>query len=185
MAVRLSNYITEKFLTLPQYSSASWALQREQRNDKKISEITHNRTVCTIDIARQGNCLMTHVFSGHTPHVIQEKYLCQCFYFRRFRSQPFSGFFRAMREISKTPAREWGEKRRRALRCWEKWTLPCPCSFKIKLLKELATTNTPPSSRKKKNKQCWSPTASFLIPTKQLWPGWGEGRGHSGTKSTG
>ena len=95
---------------------------------------------------------MTHVFSGHTPHVIQEKYLCQFFYFRRFRSQPFSVFFRAMREISKTPAREWGEKRRGALKCWEKWTLPCPCSFKIKLLKELATTNTPPSSRKKKKK---------------------------------
>lgn len=93
------------------------------------------------------------------------------FLFRRFRSQPFSVFFRAMREISKTPAREWGEKRRGALKCWEKWTLPCPCSFKIELLKELATTNTPPSSRKKK-KQCWSPTASFLIPTKQLWPLW-------------
>ena len=122
-------------------------LQRKLSTAKRIKKwqenfrITHNRTVCTIDIARQGNCLMTHVFSGHTPHVIQEKYLCQFFYFRRSRSQPFSVFFRAMREISKTPAREWGEKRRGALKCWEKWTLPCPCSFKIKLLKELATTN--------------------------------------------
>ena len=72
------------------------------------------------------------------------------FLFRRFRSQPFSVFFRAMREISKTPAREWGEKRRGALKCWEKWTLPYPCSFTIELLKELATTNTPLFQPKKK-----------------------------------
>jgi len=42
-------------------------------------------------------------------------------------------------------------------------------SFKIKLLKALVITNTsPPSSPPKKNK-------------KQIWPGWGGGRGHSGT----
>ena len=45
-------------------------------------------------------------------------------------------------------------------------------SFKIKLLKALTTTNT-------------HPPKSFLIPTKQLLSGWGEGRGHSGYHTRG
>ena len=55
-------------------------------------------------------------------------------------------------------------------------------SFKIKLLKALAATNTPPFPPKR---QCWSLAGSFLIPTKQLWPGWGKWRDHIGTKSAG
>ena len=57
-------------------------------------------------------------------------------------------------------------------------------SFKIKLLKALATTNTPlpllPHQESNVELQL-----DLLTPTNQLWSGWGEGRGHSGTKSTG
>ena len=60
--------------------------------------------------------------------------------------------------------------------CWEM------SSFKIKLLKSPTTTNTRPFPPKK---QCWSPARSFLIPIQQLWPVWGKGRDHSGTKSMG
>ena len=57
-------------------------------------------------------------------------------------------------------------------------------SFKIKLLKALATTNTPlPLLPHQKNKV--ELQLDLLTPTNQLWSGWGEGRGHSGTKSTG
>ena len=43
------------------------------------------------------------------------------------------------------------------------------------------SSSSPPSPKI----QCWTPAWSFLTPTNQLWSGWGEGRGHSGTKSTG
>ena len=57
-------------------------------------------------------------------------------------------------------------------------------SFKIKLLKALATTNTPlPLLPHQKNNV--ELQLDLLTPTNQLWSGWGEGRGHSGTKSTG
>ena len=48
-------------------------------------------------------------------------------------------------------------------------------SFKIKLWKALATTNTAPFPLK----QCWSLAGSFLTSTGQHWPGWCQGRGHS------
>ena len=54
-------------------------------------------------------------------------------------------------------------------------------SFKIKLLRALATTNTAPLPPQKK--QCWSPGGSCLTLTKRPWSGWGKGRGHSGKKS--
>ena len=59
-----------------------------------------------VELSRQGNYLMTPVFSGHTPHIIQEKYLRQFFYFRRLRSQPFCFFKRGDKRTSKTPESE-------------------------------------------------------------------------------
>lgn len=53
---------------------------------------------------------MTPVFSGHTPHIIQEKYLRQFFYFRRVRSQPFCFFKRGDKRTSKTPESAYEEK---------------------------------------------------------------------------
>ena len=60
-------------------------------------------------------------------------------------------------------------------------------NFKKKLLKTMAATNTtpPPHPPPQKKPQCWSPAGSFLISNNQLWPGWGEGMGHSQIREIG
>ena len=58
----------------------------------------------------------------------------------------------------------------------------CMCNLKILPSKARFTQDTPPSSPKK---QCWSVARTFLLPTKQHWPGRGGGRGHHGAKFAG
>ena len=48
----------------------------------------------------------------------------------------------------------------------------CMCNLKILPSKARFTQDTPPSSPKK---QCWSVARTFLLPTKQHWPGRGGG----------
>ena len=58
----------------------------------------------------------------------------------------------------------------------------CMCNLKILPSKARFTQDTPPSPPKK---QCWSVARTFLLPTKQHWPGRGGGRGHHGAKFAG
>ena len=58
----------------------------------------------------------------------------------------------------------------------------CMCNLKILPSKARFTQDTPPSFPKK---QCWSVARTFLLPTKQHWPGRGGGRGHHGAKFAG
>ena len=55
-------------------------------------------------------------------------------------------------------------------------------NFRILPSKARFTQDTPPSPPKK---QCWSVARTFLLPTKQHWPGRGGGRGHHGAKYAG
>ena len=58
------------------------------------------------------------------------------------------------------------------------------CMFHFRILPPKArfTQDTRPSPPKK---QCWSVARTFLLPTKQHWPGRGGGRGHHGAKFAG